>query len=477
MTDFNEFDRQLMEDVGELPPSEGSMNEFSPFSFAVFYIVAGLAMQTITLSFFDLQYILPMVGSVLLYLGFRTLRRENRWFMVCYVISAIRLVWQWVCTVLLATPLAAAVQGIPMEVQAALSLPVLLLYFCFRKALRAVWRRLDRFPERDPMLWAMLWYVALVVLAYVGAGTWLSLSMILWWILILRSLWKAGEDLEQVGYALRPAPVRLSKRVVGRGMLALTLIPVLFLSFWFSRPAMDWQPRTDESTADPGLRQQLLDLGFPEQVLDDLSPEDLAGYAGTLSVYDKVEVNEQDSPIEQITVYAITSESSVRVLHWFHWTRMPALRMGDAITANLPINNRESAAESAGDRYEGLTGRLLFERFGRAYTASWADLTTEEVEAQSFFGPYTYRGLSAWLAQPILGSDLRGYVVYDYHHGPDKMIDGLAFNYYHQSTPVLYPWEKPGNYLFGGPFTHYQNYTNLYTWSGWEAGGRTYMTG
>ena len=111
MREFDELDRRLAEDVSQLPPAPGEMDEFSPFSFAVFYLVAGLAMRTITLHFFGLQYILPMVGAVLLYLGFRSLRRENRWFGGAYVLSALLLVWQWASTVLLATPLGAELEG------------------------------------------------------------------------------------------------------------------------------------------------------------------------------------------------------------------------------------------------------------------------------------------------------------------------------------------------------------------------------
>ena len=42
-------------------------------------ILFGMALCAITLNFLCLNYILPAVGTVLLLLGFRTLRRENRW--------------------------------------------------------------------------------------------------------------------------------------------------------------------------------------------------------------------------------------------------------------------------------------------------------------------------------------------------------------------------------------------------------------
>ena len=133
--DFDELDLRLARDVAGLPPAPGEMDEFSPFGFAVLYLVAGLAMQTIKLGFFNLQYILPMLGCVLLYLGFRSLRRENRWFLACYLLSALHLVQNWAYHVLLATPLAPSLQNFsiyPPLSFLVLSAP-LVFFLCFRQ--------------------------------------------------------------------------------------------------------------------------------------------------------------------------------------------------------------------------------------------------------------------------------------------------------------------------------------------------------
>ena len=48
---------------------------------------------------------------------------------------------------------------------------------------------------------------------------------------------------------------------------------------------MDWQPvDTSEQAQTETIRQQLLDLGFPEDVLNDLTPEDIAACDGALRV-------------------------------------------------------------------------------------------------------------------------------------------------------------------------------------------------
>lgn len=56
------------------------------------YIIWGLALVTFRLELFYLQFILPCIGSVLVFLGFRSLRRSARGFAAAYAASAILLV-------------------------------------------------------------------------------------------------------------------------------------------------------------------------------------------------------------------------------------------------------------------------------------------------------------------------------------------------------------------------------------------------
>ena len=54
-------------------------------------ILVGMGMCVITLNFLLLNYILPSIGILMIFLGLRRLRRENRWFRSAYAMSGIRL--------------------------------------------------------------------------------------------------------------------------------------------------------------------------------------------------------------------------------------------------------------------------------------------------------------------------------------------------------------------------------------------------
>ena len=77
---WDEFDCSIATSLSELPPPEEAVREVTPFRDAVARIVLGLCLTSFTLNLWYLQYLLPAVGAVQIYLGFRALRNNNRWF-------------------------------------------------------------------------------------------------------------------------------------------------------------------------------------------------------------------------------------------------------------------------------------------------------------------------------------------------------------------------------------------------------------
>lgn len=461
---MREFDERLARAAGALPPGEGELREFSPFGFCIFYIVAGLALTTIRLNFFGLEYLLPTVGYVCLYLGFRTLRRENRWYRICFWLSAAWLVLQWACLLLLATPLAPRLQALRIY---PLALAPLVFYYCFHRGLTASWEKTGQEMQGAPMVGAILWYLAALVLGLVSGGLLSGLILLVCYVLVLRSLGRAGGRLEAVGYALEAAPVRLSKRSVWLGVLAATLIPVVVLSLCFTRPRLEASARpAGEQAGQETLGQELEALGFPRAILNDLSAQDLEGFAGTVAVRSFGELKEDDNPwrqpdgsLELMTVYTWQSETQMRILHWFRWLDPPMLRMGEGLSCNLP----DTVSELGWDRVGQPGGRLLWEQGGTAMAAPFPQLTTQMDTVNGFFGESTYPRLTARFSYPLGADRFRGYVVYDYTCPPDD-FDGLSLNYYHQRTPLCYPWQLPGGgWLGGGVFRNYQDYSNLFS--------------
>ena len=88
----NDFENLLKNSLNDIPP-QNIIDEVSPYKDAIGHIVWGIGLTTITLNFLLLNYILPFIGAILMLLGFRSLRKENKWFFGGYILSIIRLIY------------------------------------------------------------------------------------------------------------------------------------------------------------------------------------------------------------------------------------------------------------------------------------------------------------------------------------------------------------------------------------------------
>ena len=62
----DEFDRALMDEMSQLPPSPDALQDYTPWQNAMVKLLVGMALVTFQLSFFYLDYILPLLGTSLI---------------------------------------------------------------------------------------------------------------------------------------------------------------------------------------------------------------------------------------------------------------------------------------------------------------------------------------------------------------------------------------------------------------------------
>ena len=103
----------------------------------------------------------------------------------------------------------------------------MLLFFCFWQALRTMQKKAGTGGGAAPAAALLIWYAAVLTLAYVQySGLLLGLAMLGCYILILRSLFRLSREMEESGYALTPAPVRLSDEMLVRAIAALLAVGI-----------------------------------------------------------------------------------------------------------------------------------------------------------------------------------------------------------------------------------------------------------
>lgn len=276
MSEWNDFDRDLTEALTELPPSGGTVRAVTPWREATDRIVLGLGLTCFTPRFALLDYVLPAVGAVQLYLGFRALRKNNHSFQFCWIFSICKVILLYINFVLCATPYADFLSVPRTALQTVLTL---LLFAALRQGLRQASGELGRGTEGDPVLWALLWYLLVIVLAlFRPQPGWLAGGAVLITFgCIIRSLRRAAAHLDSWSYAIRPAPVKVGAKQVQwlfyGALLALIAICVLCSShIRLDGIPIEQKFDSPETTA---TRDRLLELGFPREMLDFLPAEEL----------------------------------------------------------------------------------------------------------------------------------------------------------------------------------------------------------
>ena len=461
------FEALLAQSVDELPPEE-IVADVTPWRRAMDRILFGMALCAITLNFLCLNYILPAIGTVLLLLGFRTLRRENRWLGGCFAVTVIRAAYFFATLILNTTILQSAVFTPAVTTTLTVTNAVLLLalYFCFWRGLLAVQKKAGLPAQASGALALIVWYALVCVLAAVQYGGWVvPIAMLIGYGFILRSLYRLSGALDEAGYAIAPQPVRVTDRC-----LVLVLAAVLgiggALGYLFGGSyRMDWQPAdTSEQTQTAAIRQQLLDLGFPEAVLNDLTPEDIAacdgavrvvsvtedhpfndgrtvshkesdGEGGVVSVLDTV-YDVRELRLTSVGVQLPGAQETWRVFHHFLWTTDPGFYGTEALQIWPADENMQDGWRFAGD----VTGRVLHDRDGQTFTASYHTLGRQTYTADSvFFGQRTNSDLFAAFSMPRHAERARGYVAYSAAAVQSGYLLSSWCNYTHQQSLLQYP--------------------------------------
>ena len=437
-----DFDAMLSQSVSELPPDDIT-EDVTPWRRSMNRILFGFALCVITLDFLGLNYILPAVGMVLLLLGFRTLRRENGWFVACYGIAVLRTLDFFADFILSSTIykseiLTPDIQSIDNAVVIALLLVQIL---CFWRGLCAVKRKAGLPPTAGAAFAFFVWYVLGVLAALAQLEGLIIVGVLLIsYIFIIVNLCKLSKVLDEAGYTVKPAAVRVTDLCIVIVIAVVVVLGCVAGYIFGSSYDMDWKPeKTAVTDKTQQIKSQLLDLGFPEDVLNDLTAEDIAACEGAedvgIEVYDGYENGDTkwDIRTTDIAVKLSGEQDKWIVIHHFEWNSNPGFYGTEALQLWPAYQRRNDQSD---DLYSGgnFTGRVLYDKGGKTYASPfflYAGSTRED--------PF------ATFSMPADGERCRGYLAYsmvgrgdlDY----DKTTQGFTsfLVYIHQWDWLQYP--------------------------------------
>lgn len=454
-----EFDTLLEENLPSLPP-DAITTEVTPWRESMNRILVGLALTNFTLNIFLLQYILPTIGYIQLLRGWRTLRRENRWFRTGWLIS-IPLACIWFFTIVLnATIWQEVFYDLPVSSVISWSAVALKFAtcFCLWGGFRAVQRKAGQPPHAGAATALMVWYVIICVLGLGQYSGWLlGLPVIIAYICIIRSLYRLSKELDEAGYAIEAAPVRISDGALVKLIAAILAVGILCGYLFLNRYPMDWAAVEATETAEQAkIKAHLKELSFPEDILDDLTAEDLAACEGALRVAAETEEHNFDGArktLEQkeflttnIAVELPGDQEHWKIFHQFRWQVDQKFYGTEAIHL-WPAYQNNDGWQPTGT----ITGQVLHERAGQTFAAAYYALENETYTSNNiFWGEQTSTDVFAAYSMPRNGENCRGYVSYDMLETQDGYIVNAWSNYIHQTYWAQYPVQSAKEYRKSG---------------------------
>lgn len=398
----NEFDRSLMEDMSQLPPAPGEVESYTPWRAAMTKILWGMGLTTFRFEFFYLQYILPLLGTALLYLGYRSLRRENRWFRLCWVLSGVLLAVHMATDILTATPVMGWITQNP-ALNWGLTWPLvgmqLLLLFALWRGTRAAFASVGEAEPRDWLKRGLVCYLLSLAIAlwselvpltqddgFFGPSIleqyeWLyygrSIAFIALQIYLLVCIARQSGALADRGYAITPVPVRFTPTVFLAGVFAVVLLSSIAALWLSSRaPALEAQPLSAVHVEEySSVRAHLVDLGMDADLANSLDKTELERCRDALAVYDlplthaygENTYNREDetgrADVEYVTLrsWAVQlPDDQVRYYLTFRWLQNPEYNIRDGLTGD----------PSSYDPSYDFSARILWDQDGQTWSAA-----------------------------------------------------------------------------------------------------------
>ena len=365
MTEFTEMKLEalLKETLPETALVE-NLRVINPLGAAVDKIIAGMVMTTITLNFLYLNYILPTVGILLIYLGMRTLRSGNLYFRLGWLAALGKLALTTLNLLLLVTPYVSLMDGWGLWAgQGVHMLFLLFLGLGIRQA------GLDAGVESPKMpTWpVILWQAVLVVLALAGVSSWsVMILMVYAWVCMVKHIYRCADDLKQAGYVVPASPVWFSAKPLLLAYLAILLTAMIGASLLVHYTPLDAEKFVPEEAIGASaevmeIRSQLAEKGFPEAILTRVTDEDLEDL-GTVIAVDAVAGKNNTSNTTQISgtsVSVLTEEGRIKTFVWFEYVDGKYAGLVDSV--KIQYDEMQS--------HSPVTGRLFYEQKGETWSA------------------------------------------------------------------------------------------------------------
>lgn len=444
-----ELENVLSLSLSDKTPLEEITNSVTPWKKAMTMALLGIAFTALTPAVLGLNYILPAIGIVLILLGFRKLRRENREFKACYVLSVIKSGFCIFSLFLSSTIYGSGDYGTTfLNVQSALSIICTFLIIIFlTMAIRKSQIKANLPVKiRSAVAMIILYFILLVWAILQIEIPLLGYATIISYIIILVNLFRIIKDIDTAGYTIEAAPVKIPDKIVCLLLILITAISIACGFVFFHSYDMQWKEISqDEHSQVLEIKKDLISKGFPERVLNDMSAEDITACKDAVKVYSETEEYSVDESFDLLGFIINPDNPDTKEIRFTHvmislneerntWMYLDHFEWlnGDNFYGTEAIQIWSGHGSNWTD-YDSYSGRVLYNENEKTYSSPYFSFANET----PILGGAT-SDVFAKFSFPPGNLNQRGYVCYI----GDEKWDGFAgtrMNYNHQKTFLQYP--------------------------------------
>jgi len=431
--EHGEFMYQPDEHIDEVTPWRGAMRS----------IFIGIALSVLTFGFVFPDLLLNTASVVLMYLGFRSMRKENRWFAWGYRLTLVLMVSALVRFAIGSTIWNTAItQSVPGQIFGYLLNAVMLfVMLCVRQGIRQVQKQADIDSDTRHLTVAMAVYLAVVALPLLPWSQAREFGILGATVAFVWLLYKAYRNMGEAGYAIHPAAVKLSKVSIWLIAAGLAVVCVVTGFLFFRQYPMQWEKKESSVSAQAeAIREDLIALGMPQNIAADLSEADLLELEGAEKIYAKIQSNPND-PVS-FNYVSVLLPDSLKLLVHFRWNTDDVFRGTE--TFHFEYDQDDTNSQLIADSCHG---RLLYNKGSSSYASPYAKLLNGVYYKATGYQEITYvpkKAFFATFSMPAGGENCRGYLICDvpdYMTGPT--INGAhqlpvpRFMYIYQEKPMI----------------------------------------
>lgn len=453
----------------------------TPWKKAMKMVSVGFGISALVLNYFPLNIISVNVGSVILFFGLRSLRKENRAFSLGYAISILFLLYYFALSVFEAFAVFGELSGTaPLVI---INYSSLILRFIEAVAIVAgvggVKKKVGLEKKNNGWL-LVFWYGIICVCAFFNYAGFFAYVLIAAYIILLIRLYKFSSALDDAGFSITPAKIHIGSKAFSVTFSVLLVVSILLANVFFGSYPMKFKERTVESEKSiSAAKENLSSLGFPADVLDDLSTKDLLDcknakqviFEKTVSSISNGIVSENGKPVEQTDdiefttiavlvsgdivdreTYKPNDDGSYERQEWkiiTHFRLLPDKKKSRTECIELtPAYLGFDVFKKASDA----NGRLLFEKNGKSFEGAFYSIGTgfeKNDLVSSLLGNRETGNIFADFSVPKSSENFRGYISYSVVGNIGLNLLNSTVCYYSAFPFAPYPATTAKEYALG----------------------------